>query len=69
MYSGLTQNYEKTNRKVRKVHKEIRASESFCVSPSIVSLIANAAINIKENIPDFVKHSRILGSKFSQVVD
>jgi hypothetical protein len=31
--TGLTQNYEKTNRKGRKGHEEIRVSESSCVSP------------------------------------
>jgi hypothetical protein len=31
---GLTQNHEKTNRKVREGHKGIEVSESSCISPS-----------------------------------
>ncbi|WP_414569883.1 hypothetical protein [Nostoc sp. CCY 9925] len=36
----ITQDYEKTNRKGRKGHKEIRISESFCVSPKLFSILS-----------------------------
>jgi hypothetical protein len=34
--SGLTQNYEKTNRKERKEREGKRVSESSCVSPKCI---------------------------------